>query len=124
VQNKAFRFGPVAISNVAGNLLNPPTAAGGVGAGASSQYILLRHIRVVNKGAATATFSFFLGATGATAAGTEVIGSGVSVAVGGFSDWNAGGPGMRIDAADFLVGVASIVTTLVVQGEGEIGVSG
>jgi hypothetical protein len=122
MQNKAFRFGPVALSNtLTTNILNPPTATGGVGAGSSSNYIILRHIRIVNKTASAATFSLWLGATGANTAGTEVIGQGYSIAANSAFDWYGY---MRLDAADFLVGGASAATTLTIQGEGEIGVAG
>lgn len=120
--NKTFRFGPVALSNtLTTNILNPATASGGVNAGSSSQYIILKHIRVVNKTAGAVTCSFWLGATGANAAGTEVIGTGLSVAANSYIDWYGL---MRLDAADFLVGGASALTSLVIQGEGEVGVAG
>ena len=120
--NKAFRFGPVAMSaTLTTNILNPPTATGGTNAGSSSQYIILRHIRIVNKTAGAVTFSLWLGATGANAAGTEVVGIGLSVAANSAYDWYGA---MRLDAADFLVGGASAGTSLSIQGEGEIGVSG
>jgi len=120
--NKAFRFGPVAMSDtLTTNILNPPTASGGVNAGSAAQYIILRHIRIVNKTAGAVTFSLWLGATGANAAGTEVIGQGLSVAANSAYDWYGA---MRLDAADFLVGGASAATSLSIQGEGEIGVAG
>lgn len=120
--NKAFRFGPVAMSNtLTTNILNPAAASGGVNAGSSAQYIILRHIRIVNKTAGAVTFSLWLGATGATAAGTEVIGTALSVAANQAYDWYGQ---MRLDAADFLVGGASAATSLTIQGEGEVGVSG
>lgn len=121
-QNKAFRFGPVALTNVlTTNILNPPTAAGGVGAGTSAQYIILRHMRIVNKTAGAVTFTLYLGATGGNVAGTEVIGTALSVAANAAYDWYGQ---LRLDAADFLVGGASALTSLTLQGEGEIGVSG
>lgn len=121
-QNKRFRFGPIALTNtLTTNLLNPPTATGGTNGGSSAQYIVLNHIRIVNKTSSAATFSLYLGATGANAAGTEVIGTGLSVAANSAYDWYGA---LRIDAADFLVGGASASTTLTIQGEGEIGVSG
>lgn len=119
--NKTFRFGPVAVSNAVANILNPPTATGGVNAGTSAQYIILRHIRIVNKTAGAVTFSGYIGATGGSAAGTEFIGTSLSIAANSAYDWY----GMcRLDAADFFTGVASALTSLVIQGEGEIGVSG
>ncbi len=120
--NKVFRFGPVALTNTyTTNILNPPTASGGTNAGSSSQYIVLKHIRVVNKTAGAVSFRLFLGATGANAAGTEIIGYDLSVAANSYVDWYGL---LRIDAADFLVGGASAATSLTIEGEGEIGVAG
>lgn len=122
MQNKIFRFGPIALTNtLTTNLLNPPTATGGTNGGSSSQYIILKHVRIVNKTAGAVTFTLYLGATGANAAGTEVIGTALSVAANSAYDWYGS---LRIDAADFLVGGASANTSLTIQGEGEIGVAG
>lgn len=122
MQNKRFRFGPIALTTTTTtNLLNPPTASGGVNAGSSSQYILLRHLRVVNKTAGPVTVSLWLGATGANAAGTEVVWQAATVAANSYLDWYGE---MRVDAADFLVGGASANTSLALHGEGEIGVAG
>lgn len=122
MQNKAFRFGPVALTNTTTtNILNPPTATGGVNGGSSAQYIILRHVRIVNKTSSAATFSMWLGATGANAAGTEVIGIAQQVAANSSYDYYGY---LRLDSADFLVGGASANTTLTITGEGEIGVAG
>ncbi len=121
-QNKRFRFGPIALTNtLTTNILNPPTATGGTNGGSSAQYIVLSHIRIVNKTAGAVTCSFWLGATGANAAGTEIIGQGLSVAANSYIDWYGQ---LRLDSADFLVGGASAGTSLSIEGEGEIGVSG
>lgn len=122
MNNKAFRFGPIALTNtLTTNILNPPTATGGVNGGSSSQYIILRHIRIVNKTVGAVTFSLWLGATGGNVAGTEVIGQGKSVPANDVIDWYGY---LRLDAADFLVGGASAATSLSIEGEGEIGVAG
>lgn len=122
MQNKLFRFGPLALTTtLTTNLLNPPTAAGGVNAGTSPQYIVLKHLRVVNKTGAAATFSMWLGASGGNAAGSEVVGTGQVVQPNQAYDWYGL---LRIDAAEFLVGGASAATALTIQGEGEIGVAG
>ncbi len=119
--NKTFRFGPIALTTVlTTNLLNPPAASGGVNAGASPQYIILKHLRITNKNASAASFSMWLGATGANTAGTEVIGQGQIVAANASYDWYGL---LRIDAPDFLVGGAS-AAGLSISGEGEIGVAG
>ena len=122
MQNKPARFGPLALSStLTTNILNPNTCAGGVNAGQTATYILIRHIRVVNKTSAGATCSFWIGATGANTAGTEFLGNGLQVAANSFIDWY----GMcRLDVADYLVGGASALTTLTIELEGEIGVAG
>lgn len=122
--NKAFNFGPVALTTtMTTNILNPniTSLAGPVGFTATQPYIILRHIRIVNKTGSAATFSLWKGATGANAAGTEVVGQGYSVAANSAFDWYGI---MRFDAADFLVGGAGTTTALSIQGEGEIGMSG
>lgn len=120
--NKAFRFGPIALTNtLTTNLLNPATATGGVNAGSSAQYLILRHVRLVNKTAGAVTASLWLGATGGNVAGTEVIAQATSVGANSYLDWYGA---LRLDAADFLVGGASANTSLSIQGEGEVGVSG
>jgi hypothetical protein len=122
--NKSFRFGPVALSNtLTTNILNPGTTTGGV-ASTSAPYsnlrIIIRHIRIVNKTAGAVTFSLYIGATGANAAGTEFMGTAYPVPANSAVDWYGG---MPLDVADFLVGGASAATSLTIQGEGEIGVA-
>ena len=120
--NKIFRSGPVALTTVlTTNILNPPAASGGVGSGSSGNYIVLRHIRIVNKTGTAATFSLWLGATGGNVAGTEVIGTALSVAANSAFDWYGM---LRLDVADFLVGGSATTTALTMVMEGEIGVAG
>lgn len=121
MQAKPFRFGPVALTTtLTTNILNPGTTTGGVNA-TSSPYdktrILLKHIRIVNKTASAATFSLYIGATGANAAGTEFIGTALSVAANSAFDWYGMIP---LDTADFLVGGSGTATALTIQGEGEV----
>lgn len=116
--SKVFRFGPIALTNtLTTDLLNPATSTGGVNSGTPGIRIVLTHIRVVNKTAASHTFSLWLGATGANAAGTEVIGNGQVVPANSYFDWYGQ---LAIDAADFLVGGADANTALTIQGEGTI----
>lgn len=119
--NKIFNSGPVALTTtLTTDILNPAAASGGVGGGSSAQYIVLRHIRIVNKTASPATFSLWRGATAGNVAGTEVVGIGKSVAANDAFDWYGM---MRFDAADFLVGGAGTTLALTIQMEGEVGVS-
>ena len=121
-QNKTFRFGPIALTNtLTTNLLNPPTATGGVNGGSSAQYIILRHIRISNKTAGAVTFSLWIGASAGNVAGTEFMGTATSVAANSYVDWYGAVP---LLSTDFLVGGASANTSLTIQGEGEIGVAG
>lgn len=131
--NKPVRFGPVALSTLTTtNIVNPPTLTGGTGlAGTNADtYLVLRHIRVVNKTNGAVSFALWLGATGANAAGSEIIaggsanlgalnaGTGESVPANSHFDWYGL---LRVNVADFLVGGAS-AAGLTIQGEGEIGV--
>ena len=119
--NKIVRFGPAALSNAAANVLNPPTLIGGTGLQGTNTntYLVIRHIRIVNKTAGAVTFSLYIGLTAGSAAGTEFMGTGTSVAANSAVDWY----GMvRLDPADFLSGLASALTSLTIEGEGEIGV--
>ncbi len=75
----------------------------------------------MNKTAGAVTFSLYIGATGANAAGTEFMGIGTSVAANSYVDWYGS---LRLDAADFLVGGASAATSLTFEAEGEMGVAG
>lgn len=120
--NRRQRFGPVALSStLTTNILNPAAAgAGAVGYTATASYILLSHIRIVNKTAGAVTCSFWLGATGANVAGTEVIGQGLSIPANSYVDWYGQ---LRLDTADFLVGGASAATSLSFEAEGEVGLA-
>jgi hypothetical protein len=132
--NKILRLGPVALTTTTTtNIWNPPTLTGGTGlAGTNTNtYLILRHVRVVNKTNAAASLALWLGATGANTAGTEAIfggaatagalnaGTGVSVPANSYVDWYGQ---LRLDVADFLVGGAGTATALTIEGEGELGI--
>ncbi len=120
--NKIVRFGPVALSStLTTNILNQGTTTGGVGMPATTTnlYFLLTHIRIVNKTAGAVTFSLYIGATGANAAGTEFMGLGTSVAANSYIDWYGRLP---LEVADFLVGGAGSATSLTFEAEGEVGI--
>lgn len=122
--NKVFNFGPVALTTtLTTNVLNcnVTSLAGPVGFTQSQAYIIIKHFRIVNKTSSAATFTLYKGATGANTAGTEFLGTAMSVpansALDFYGQW-------RFDAADFLVGGAGTTLALVIEGEGEIGVAG
>jgi hypothetical protein len=121
MQSRPFRAGPIALTTtLTTNVLNPGTTTGGVNC-TSAPYdkltLLLTHVRIVNKTAGAVTFTLYLGATGANTAGTEFIGTAISVAANSAYDWYGRVP---MSTADFLVGGASANTSLTLQAEGEI----
>jgi hypothetical protein len=123
--NKPLNFPPVTLSTtLTTNIYSPPTGAGGVGAAATGQLATIRHIQIVNRTALAATFSLFKGATGANAAGTEVIGIGRSVPANSVVDWF----GQMVFNADiaggaFLVGGSGTLNALTIILEGELAVA-
>lgn len=123
MQNKKFRFGPVALTTtLTTNILNPGTTTGGVnctGAPNDKLNITLSHIRVVNKTGTAATVSLWIGATGANTAGTEFAWQAKSVPANDAIDWYGS---LYLNPTDFLVGGAGTTTALTIEGEGEIGV--
>jgi hypothetical protein len=118
--NKQESFGPIAVPNAAGNLIAPAAAgAGPVGYTATATYILLRHIRILNKTGGAVTFSLYKGATGGSAAGTEFMGTAVSIPANSYVDWYGQ---LRLEGTNgFLTGLASAATSLVLTAEGEVG---
>lgn len=123
MQNRPLRFGPVALSStLTTNILNPnvTSLAGPVGFTLTQPYLLITHIRVVNKTASPVTVSLWIGATGGNAAGTEFSWQATPIPANSYLDWYGR---LRLDAADFLVGGAGTATAASIEGEGEIGIS-
>lgn len=119
--NKTVRFGPIAITNSVANVLNPGTTTGGVNMPSGSNlFFLLKHVRIVNKTSSAHTISAWVGATGASAAGTELWFSGTSIPANSYIDFYGL---LRLDVADFLTMQADANTSLVFQGSGEVGVA-
>lgn len=125
MQNRRIRIGPVALTTtLTTNILNcnVTSLAGPVGFTLTQPYLLLKHIRILNKTASAATFSLYIGATGANTAGTEFMGTARSVPANGEIDEYF--DNLRLDAADFLVGGSGTATALTMTIEAEIGISG
>lgn len=119
-QARYFSFGPVALTNtLTTNILNGAitSLAGPVGFTATQPVIRLNRIRIVNKAASAVTFTLYKGATGANAAGTELVGTALSIAANTGQDFY--GP-WYFTSSDFLVGGASANTSLTIEGTGEI----
>ena len=101
-------FGPAAMSStLTTNIYNNTSAL---------IYDVLKHIHVANKtGYVAVSFSLWVGATGANAAGTEFFNA-QSVAANSVFDWYGS---LKMLSTDFLVGGASAATSLTIIGEGE-----
>lgn len=82
---------------------------------ASGVFGIIRQIHVVNKTGGAVTFSLWVGATGANAAGTELFNA-QSVAANSVYDWYGM---LKLGNADFLVGGASAGTSLAITLMGE-----
>lgn len=104
--NKILNIEPQAVPTSAGNLLNCAVTAlsGPVGFTMTQPYIIVKHIRLVNRTGAAITVTLYKGATGGSATGTELGFGAVSVPANqSVDDYSQ----IRLDSADFLTGVAS-----------------
>lgn len=123
MQNRPLKVGPVALTATLGtNILNSAitSLSGPIGYTQTQPYVILTHIRIVNKTAGAQSASLFIGATGGSAAGTEFAFNGYSIPANSYVDWYGR---LRLESTDFLTGGASAVTSLTFQAEGEIGLT-
>jgi hypothetical protein len=124
-------MGPAAMASGATNILNPGTLTGGVlngGAWSSGNYIntyvLLTHIRIVNKTTGSVNASLFIGGTGGSSAGTEFAFSSSPVpAQTSGTNWLDWYGRVRLDVGDYLTGLASASSSLTIEAEGEVGIA-
>jgi hypothetical protein len=78
-------------------------------------YDIIKHLHIANKTGSGATFSLWIGATGANAAGTEWFNA-LSVPANSVYDWYGN---LKILTTDFIVGGAGTATALTIILEGE-----
>jgi hypothetical protein len=125
-QQRKMNIEPIAITASVTNLLNCniTSLAGPIGYTQTQPFILITHMRVINRSPAAVVFSLWKGATGASVAGTEFAWSAVSVPANGFLDWYSGQNAARFDAADFLTGLAASASALTLNIDAEIGLAG
>ena len=124
--NKLQSFGasagqPIALTITLTTNIIAPAAAGAsaVGYTATATYIILTRIRIINKTASSATFSLWIGATGANAAGTEFMGNAMVVPANDYVEWVGC---KRLEGANgFLVGGSNTATALTFEADGEVG---
>lgn len=126
MQNRKLNVGPIALTNtLTTNIFNVGTGARATpptGFTEPGFYAVITHVHISNKTGSAATFSLWKGATGGNVAGTEFIGTAISVPANSAVDYYS--PGWRFDAADFLVGGAGTATALTITLAGELGAAG
>lgn len=98
--------GPAYLPNAAADIYTPPAA---------TIYTVLRHIHLANKTAIAQTFSLYVGATGGSAGGTELVGT-KTLAAYDVYDWYGS---LKMESADFLTGVCSLANSIVITVEGD-----
>lgn len=101
---KALTATPAFLPAAVANIYTPP---------ASTIFTVLRHIHIANVTAAAATCSLYIGATGGSAAGTEIE-KGKNVPANDAIDIFFA-PGRKMLSTDFLTGLASAATTLTID---------
>ena len=97
---------PAYMSSSAANIYTPP---------ASTIYTIIRHIHIANVTSSAVTFSLYVGATGGSTGGTQLFG-GQSIPANSSFDYYCS---MKMLSTDFLTGLASAGTSLVITVEGE-----
>lgn len=120
--SKLLNIQPIALTASVANLLNPNVSSlsGPVGFTLTQPYIRITRIRAVSKSAAVVTVSLYKGATGGSAAGTEVVWNAAQVPANGNLEEYCD---IRLDAADFLTGVCSAATSVTLNIDAEIDIS-
>ena len=98
--------GPAYIAATATNIYTPA---------ASTIYTVLRHIHIANVVTTAITFTLYVGATGGSSAGTELF-KGYQVEAGRSFDWYCN---RKMLSTDFLTGLASVASSLVITVDGE-----
>jgi hypothetical protein len=120
--NKILSFQPAYVPAAAANLLNcnVTSLAGPTGYTQTQPYLLVKHIKLLNKDTAARLVTLYKGATGASVGGTEFAFDNVSIPAQGSVEWFGQA---RFDAADFLTGVADAASKVTINIDGEIGVA-
>ena len=98
--------GPAYLAASAADIYTPP---------ASTIYTVIKHIHIANVTTSAATFTLYKGASGGSAAGTELF-KGKPIAGNDSFDYYCA---MKMISTDFLSGLASAATSLTITVEGE-----
>lgn len=95
--------GPAYLANSVANIYTPPS---------SDVYVLINQINLANVTAGAVTATLYVGATGGSAAGTELL-KGLSVAANSVQPFYYS-PGLKLTSTEFLTGLASASSSLVI----------
>ena len=98
--------GPQFLAAAAADIYTPP---------ASTIYTVLSHLHFANVTAVSATFTVYVGATGGSAAGTQLFET-YTLGPYGVYDYYCD---LRMGSTDFLTGLASAPSTVTITVEGE-----
>ena len=122
MQNRPLRVGPVAMTTVVSTtILNTALSAlaGPTGYTQTQPYAILTHIRIVNTTAGSLNVSLYIGASGASVAGTAFGFNVYPVAANSYVDWYGR---VRLESTEYLTGGDS-GSGLTFEAEGEIGLT-
>lgn len=131
MQNKILNFEPAYLATASlatvqngGNLLNcsvSTLAVGGIGFTGTQPYVISKHIRIINTLTTTAVnATLYKGATMGSVGGTQFYFASVSIPAQSYLDWYGQ---HRFDSADYLTGYSNLVNSVVINMDGEIGLS-
>lgn len=108
---KAFKDGPEYVASSATNIYVPTAAT----------VARVRHIHLCNKDSSSRTVTLYIGATGGSAGGTEIL-KDKTIAVGDTYDLYFPA-GLLLTATDFLTGLCSAATAVTITTSGELEVA-
>ena len=103
-----FKDGPESLSNSVANIYTP----------SANTYALIRHIHIANTDSSARTVNLYVGLTGGSANGTELV-EGYSIAANDVLDLYFPA-GLKLTSSDFLTGSASAATVCVITTTGEL----
>jgi hypothetical protein len=120
---KRINISPIALSNSIANLLNcgVTSLSGPVGMSMAQPFLLINHMHFVNNDAsAPHNFTLYTCLTGGSSATTALFIAYPLLALGVYDYY----PDLRLDAADFLTGLADASNKIILTIDAEIGISG
>ena len=121
-QCRIFSVGPAFIASSVANMLNGAITSltGPVGLTLTQPFLIIRRLRIINVTGTNRSFILYMGATGGSTAGTEILGGSKVVPA---NDHFEAVLARRMASTDFLTGVASAASALVWEADLEVGFS-